>query len=362
MGAGVGNTTDAGVTFGYSMDTKPMKSEDAMTTLDIGRLVIDQEIKGLEALRHHLNDTFTAAVTVLSQVKGHVITTGMGKSGIIARKIAATLASTGTPAFFIHPAEASHGDLGLITKDSALLVLSNSGNTKELHDILEYTRRLSLPLIALTRREGSVLTELATVEIVIPNIPEACPNGLAPTTSTTMMVALGDALAVALLKLRKFTPQDYLQFHPGGTLGRNLLRVEEFMHGGDALPLVYEQAKLQEVLRVMNEKKFGCVGVVNQHGVLVGIITDGDLRRHLTGNVGVLEEAVARSDDDAASPPITAALLMTENPKVIRAKALLVEAVAKMSQHAITSFFIVNEDHHPQGLLHIHDCLKAGFR
>ncbi len=314
--------------------------------LKAGKEVLLQERSGLDALQKDLGDGFVRAVKVLSKVKGHVALTGMGKSGIVARKIASTMASTGTPSFFIHPAEASHGDLGLITKDDALIALSNSGKTKELHDLLEYARRLNIPLIAITRRSNTIMSDIAHVELVVPEIPEACPNGLAPTTSTTMMMALGDAIAVCLLKLRDFSASDFRQLHPGGNLGRNLLRVQEFMHTGNTLPLVKKTDPMIKILSEITTKRMGCAGVVDEDGHLIGIITDGDLRRNML-------------DIDLAKA--VAVDIMTPNPKTIRPQALVAEAVAKMNENSITCFFIL-ENEVPVGLLHIHDCLSAGFR
>ncbi len=317
-----------------------------LNILSLARLVLSQEADGLRALEVHLDNSFISTIEILRSVTGHIVLTGMGKSGIIARKIASTLSSTGTPAIFIHPAEASHGDLGLITKQDAVIALSNSGNTKELHDLLEYSRRLDIPLIAITRQSSSTLTELATEELIIPNTPEACPNGLAPTTSTTMMMALGDALAICLLKLRQFSAEDFQQLHPGGNLGRNLLRVRDFMHTYHAIPLVSETASMKKILDEISIKKFGCTGVINEKGEIIGIITDGDLRRKILTPI---------------FSNITASEVMTENPRVIRSKALLAEAVGKMNEQSITSLFVV-EKRIPVGLLHIHDCLRAGFR
>ncbi len=271
-----------------------------------------------------------------------MIVTGMGKSGHIARKIAATLASTGMPAQFVHPGEASHGDLGMVAPGDVVIALSNSGKTPELADIIAYTRRRSIPLIAITARAGSPLDEAADVTLVLPDVGEACPMGLAPTTSTTMMLALGDALAVALLERNGFTASHFRDFHPGGTLGRKLLRVSELMHVGDELPLCAADTIMSEAILIMTEKTFGCVGVVGEGGELLGIITDGDLRRHM--------------ESDLLTQ--TAVEVMTPSPKTIAPQALAAEAVGSMNANSITSLFAV-EDGRPVGIVRLHDCLRA---
>jgi arabinose-5-phosphate isomerase len=307
-----------------------------------GRAVLSQEIAGLEALSASLGDDFARAVSLLALIRGRVIVTGMGKSGHIARKIAATMASTGTPAHFVHPGEASHGDLGMITKEDAVLALSNSGETAELSDIIAYCKRFTIPLIAMVRRQSSMLVEAADVAMVLPEIPEASPVS-APTTSTTMMLALGDAIAVALLERKGFTRDDFSTFHPGGKLGKAFIRVRDLMHGASELPLIGHEAAMQEALLAMTAKRFGCVGVTNESGALVGIVTDGDLRRHMKPD---LLSARVRE-------------VMTASPLSIRPHALAVEALGLMNQRAVTSLFVV-EDSKPVGILHIHDCLRAG--
>jgi arabinose-5-phosphate isomerase len=268
----------------------------------------------------------------------------MGKSGHVARKIAATLASTGTPAQFVHPAEASHGDLGMIAASDAVLALSNSGDTAELGDIVAYAARFRIPLVAMTRRAPSVLAEAADVALVLPATEEACPLGLAPTTSTTMMLALGDAIAVALLERKGFSSEDFKVFHPGGRLGRRLLRVADIMHGGSAVPLVPRGAPMSEAVLVMTAKSFGCVGVT-EAGRLAGIVTDGDLRRHMESDL------LARAVEE----------VMTASPKTIGPGALAAEALGIMNERAITSLMVVDEERRPLGILHIHDCLRAGI-
>jgi arabinose-5-phosphate isomerase len=312
--------------------------------IDAARRVLRAEIAGLEALVTELNGSFAKAVECLAGVRGRVTVTGMGKSGHIARKIAATLSSTGTPAQFVHPGEASHGDLGMIAENDAVLALSNSGDTAELAAIVGFTKRFRIPLIAMTRRNGSSLAEAADITLLLPAVGEACPLGLAPTTSTTMMMALGDALAVALLERRGFSTDDFQVLHPGGQLGRQLLRVQDIMHGGAAAPLVSRDTGMSEAILVMTAKSFGCVGVTNEAGKLVGIVTDGDLRRHM-------------GDDLLRS---TVGAVMNATPKTIRPQALAAEALGQMNAQAITSLFVIDDAHRPLGILHIHDCLRAG--
>jgi arabinose-5-phosphate isomerase len=313
--------------------------------IDAARRVLRTEIAGLEALVADLDGSFTAAVERLAQVRGRVAVTGMGKSGHIARKIAATFSSTGTPAQFVHPAEASHGDLGMIADGDAVLALSNSGDTAELADIVAYTRRFRIPLLAMTRGDGSTLAEAADVTLLLPASAEACPMGLAPTTSTTMMIALGDALAVALLERKGFSAGDFQVLHPGGQLGQKLLRVADIMHDGNAVPLVHRNTVMAEAILVMTTKSFGCVGVTDDSGKLLGIVTDGDLRRHM--------------GDDLLRLPVDQ--VMSGRPKTIRPQALAAEALGLMNAAAITSLFAVDEKGRPLGILHIHDCLRAGI-
>ncbi len=313
--------------------------------IDAARRVLRTEIAGLEALVAGLDGAFAAAVELLAKVKGRVTVSGMGKSGHVARKIAATFASLGTPAQFVHPGEASHGDLGMIAENDAVLALSNSGDTAELAAIVGYTRRFRIPLIAMTRRHGSSLAEAADVKLLLPASAEACPMGLAPTTSTTMMMALGDALAVALLERQGFSTSDFQRLHPGGQIGRQLLRVAEIMHGEDAVPLVRSGTAMAEAILVMTTKSFGCVGVTDDAGTLIGIVTDGDLRRHMSdGLLGVAVDTV-----------------MSARPKTIRPQALAAEALGLMNALSITSLFAVDEEQRPLGILHIHDCLRAGI-
>lgn len=312
------------------------------------RAVLAAEAAGLAALAESLDGAFSEAVARLAAIEGRVVVSGMGKSGHIARKIAATLASTGTPALFVHPAEASHGDLGMIVPGDAVLLLSNSGETPELADLIAHCRRFALLLIAITAEPGSTLARQADLVLLLPKVPEACPMGLAPTTSTTMQLALGDALAVALLRRRGFTAADFRRFHPGGRLGVRLKRVADLMHTGEAVPLVSPSTRMDETLLVMTEKRFGCAGVVDERGRLVGIITDGDLRRAMGADL------LARRAGE----------IMTPSPRTIAPHALAAEALHQMSGRtpAITALFVVEPEGEgrPVGIIHIHDLLRAG--
>ena len=314
------------------------------TDLDVARRVIRAEIRGLEGLAEVLDDRFESAVTACAEVQGRIIVSGIGKSGHVGRKIAATLASTGTPAQFVHPVEASHGDLGMIGSDDLILALSNSGETSELADIVAYSRRFEIPLIAITGDARSTLADAADIVLLLPPAAEACPMGLAPTTSATMMMTLGDALAIALLERKRFSSSDFRLFHPGGRLGRRLLRVRDIMHGGEEIPLVSPDALMSDAILVMTAKSFGCVGVCDAGGRLIGVITDGDLRRHM--GASLLERTVAE--------------IMHRRPKTITATALAMDALALMNRFAITSLFVFDEDERPIGFLHMHDCLRAG--
>ncbi len=313
--------------------------------LATARRVIAIEARGLAALSASLGDSFADAVELILKTKGRVIVSGMGKSGHIGRKIAATLASTGTPAHYVHPAEASHGDLGMVTEADVALVLSNSGETPELSDIIAHTRRFSIPLIGVASRPDSTLLRQSDVAIVLPQAEEACGTGIVPTTSTTMTLALGDALAVALMEHRHFTPEHFRTFHPGGKLGAKLLKVADLMHVGEAVPLVPEATPMSEALLVMSQKGFGVVGVTNVGGRLVGIVTDGDLRRHMAG---LLDR--------------TAGEVMTRDPRTIGPGQVAESAVALMKDRKITCLFVVEPDVDgaAAGILNIHDCLRAG--
>ena len=308
--------------------------------------VLGLAAEGLEALAASLDARFDRALDLLSRIDGRVVVTGMGKSGHVARKIAATLASTGTPALFVHPAEASHGDLGMIAGRDAVIALSNSGGTPELAHIVRHAKRFRLPVVAVTGRAESALADAADVALVLPRVAEACPLGLAPTTSTTMMLALGDALAVALLERRGFTASDFHALHPGGQLGQQLRRVAELMHREKELPLVPGGARMKEAILEMTAKSLGCVGIVDAGGALAGIITDGDLRRHMAPDL--LDQPVEQ--------------VMTRTPRTIRPQATIAEAIGLMTAkdlRPVTSLFVV-EGGRPVGLLHMHDCLRAG--
>jgi arabinose-5-phosphate isomerase len=283
------------------------------------------------------------ALDILHAVTGRVIVTGMGKSGHVARKIAATMASTGTPAQFVHPAEASHGDMGMVTSADAVLALSNSGETAELNDLIAYSRRWRIPLIGITSRRQSTLGNAADVTLALPPTGEAGALGLAPTSSTTMMLALGDALALGLLEAKGFSAEDFHQFHPGGKLGQKLLRVIDLMHKDAEIPLVEEVTPMSLALIEMTSKTFGCVGVTSAAGDLIGIITDGDLRRHMGADL--LGQKVGD--------------VMTARPLTITAQALAAEAVRIMNEKSITSLFVVDTAK-PAGIIRLHDCLRAG--
>ena len=312
--------------------------------LAVARRVIRAEIEGLEQLGRTLDAAFGAALDLCTAARGRLIVTGIGKSGHVARKIAATLASTGSPAQFVHPAEASHGDLGMIGIEDAIVALSNSGESDEMAAIIAYSRRFRIPLIAITGGARSTLAEAADAVLLLPRAAEACPMGLAPTTSTTMMMAVGDALAIALLERKGFSPDDFQLFHPGGRLGRRLLRVSDIMHAGDNVPLVSPDAPMSEAILVMSAKSFGCVGVRGEDGRLVGVITDGDLRRHMD------DRLLAR----------TVGEVMHRDPKFVTAAQLAAEALGLMNRFAITALFVVDDRLRPTGFLHMHDCLRAG--
>jgi arabinose-5-phosphate isomerase len=322
---------------------KPLPKTAFDADLAEARRVLDLEAKGVRALAAVLDERFVQVLDVLSGTKGRVVVTGMGKSGHIARKIAATLASTGTPALYVHPGEASHGDLGMIAAADSVIALSNSGETPELSDIVAHTRRHSIPLIAITGKRGSALERAADLTLVLPRVAEACPLDLAPTTSTTVMLVLGDAIAVALLKRRGFSEEDFQALHPGGQLGRRFIAVADIMHTGDAVPLVAAGTRMADALVTMTAKSFGCVGILDATGKLAGVITDGDLRRHM--DRGLVER--------------TASEVMTARPQTIQPGALAAQAVRIMNDKKITSLFVV-EGGRPVGILHIHDCLRAG--
>ena len=319
---------------------------DAIEHADLAaaRRVVSQESRALARLSEALTGRFVDATKIFAVTQGRIVVSGMGKSGHIANKIASTFASTGAPALFVHPAEASHGDLGMITDADTLLLLSNSGETPELADLLNYAKRFRIPLVAIVGKAPSTLADAATVALVLPDEPEAGTLGLAPTTSTIMMLALGDALAVALLERKGLTAEDFKLYHPGGKLGRRLVWVADIMHAGDSLPLVRADAAMAEALIVMTAKRLGCVGAIDGEGALVGIVTDGDLRRHM--DAGLLQEPVSE--------------IMSVDPVTIHSGALGAEAVHLMNQCQITNIFVV-EGKRPVGVVHIHDCLRVGL-
>lgn len=316
------------------------------TFIDSARLTIGHEAEALKALSASLDDRFSTAVERILTTEGRVIVTGMGKSGHIAKKIAATLASTGTPAHFVHPAEASHGDLGMIGKADVVLALSNSGEAPELANLLAYTRRFNILLIAITSRIEGTLGKQSDICLLIPQLGEACGYGVVPTISTTMTLALGDALAIALMQARGFTSEHFRDFHPGGKLGARLSKVGDLMHRGDDLPLVGIDTPMSEALITISQKGFGVVGVTDEAGHLVGIVTDGDLRRRMDGLLS-----------------LKAGDVMTADPQTIAPDAMAESAVATMNTRKITCLFVTQEGNGgtPTGILHIHDCLRAGI-
>jgi arabinose-5-phosphate isomerase len=315
--------------------------------LESARKTLKTETDGLKALdlalTGELGKSFQEALAMISAAPGRVVVTGMGKSGHIGTKLAATLASTGTPAFFVHPAEASHGDLGMVTADDVILALSWSGETSELKSTVFYSRRFRVPLIAMTSRADSTLASAADIALVLPKTEEACPHGLAPTTSSMIQLALGDALAIALLESRGFSADDFRNFHPGGSLGASLMRVAEIMHTGDAVPLVRSGEPMQAAVDEISEKNYGCVGIVDDAGRLVGIITDGDIRRRLA------DDLMKRTVDE----------VMTRKPKVVQPDTLLASALEHLNSASITALMVVDNGR-PVGLVHMHDLLRVG--
>lgn len=304
---------------------------------------ITKEIESLKVLEDNLDDTLTKILDLMQGAQGRIVFTGMGKSGIIGKKIVSSLASTGTPSFFIHPAEASHGDLGMLTSEDVVFAISNSGESKELADILNYSKRFGIPLIGITKNLESTLGKACNYVLKIPSTGEACPLGLAPTSSTTATLVIGDILTVALMERKCFTKTDFNQRHPGGKLGSVLLKVSDLMHSGSDLPILGEQVSMQEALLEMTSKRLGCVGFVNSIGELIGILTDGDLRRCLSSNC-LQDKAVE---------------VMTKNPKIIMPYSMATEAIKIMNEKKITNLFVV-ENNKPVGVIHIHDCLNNG--
>ncbi|NLI26906.1 MAG: KpsF/GutQ family sugar-phosphate isomerase [Acetobacter sp.] len=335
------------------MNATPSPNFENCMAAAVARRVIEQERCGLLALAEAFRDesplstAFAKAVNLIATLNGRVVITGIGKSGHIGRKIQATLSSTGTPALFVHPAEASHGDLGMVTANDAIIALSSSGESSELADILTHSKRFALPLIAVTTRAESTLGRAADIILLMPSVAEACPMGLAPTTSSLMQLALGDALAVALIERRGFTAGDFGTFHPGGRLGAHLRRVRDLMRTDDALPLVRELMPLRDVIVEMTHKALGCVGVVDAGGSrLLGIITDGDLRSALDRDL-----STTQAQD-----------IMNVHPLTVRADILGAEALRMMNDRPrpITSLFVLDENGCPEGIVHIHDLLRAG--
>ncbi len=306
--------------------------------------VIDEEIEGIKRLKESLDENFVKAVDLLYNCKGKVIVTGIGKSGHIARKIASTLASTGTPAHFLHPSEALHGDLGVIDKNDVVIAISNSGESAEVIQLIPYIKLLGVPLIAITNRKNSTLAKYSDVHLFLNVEKEACPLRLAPTTSSTVTLVLGDALAMVLLELRGFTEKDFALRHPAGVLGRKLRLVKDLYHTGDEVPIVYEDTPMKDVVIEMTAKGFGATAVVNKEGKLVGIITDGDLRRFVKRG-GSFERDKAK---DA----------MTRNPKTAKPDEMAMEALRRMEEHKITVLIVVDDENRPIGIIHLHDILR----
>ena len=330
-------------------EPKPsVRTEEDARIINAAVRAVNAECKGLQDLLSALGDgmghVFADVVRLILSLQGRVILSGMGKSGHVARKIAATLASTGTPSFYVHPAEASHGDMGMITNKDAVLMISNSGETPELAPMIQYVRRRSIPLIAMTARANSALAKEADYTLLLPKSPEACSIGLAPTTSTTMQMALGDALAVTLAELKGLTKEEFHSFHPGGNLGALLQHLRDIMHTGKELPLAGPETPMREALLVMTGHRFGTLGIVDDKGRLIGIITDGDLRRAMEQNPDLLSR--------------TAGEIMTKNPKTLPPDTLAVAALDFLNRNKITVVFVVDDADRPIGIVHVHDLLR----
>ena len=309
--------------------------------IKIAKKVINTEISGLKILSKKINNNFVKAVNILKKIRGKIIVTGVGKSGIIAKKIASTLSSTGSPSQFIHSTEASHGDLGMINRNDAVLAFTFSGKTTELNDIFFYTKEKKIPLIIVSSKSNSKLDNVSNICIEISNLKEACPLNLAPTTSTTAMLALGDAIAISLMTYKNFTKKNFYSYHPGGQLGKKLLLVKDVMHTGNKLPLIKENVLMTKAIIEMTKKRLGCLGVTNNNNRLIGIITDGDLRRHM-GNE-ILKEKSSK--------------IMTKKPKTVDQNIFAIEALEIMKKNKITQVF-VTKNNKPIGILHIHDCIE----
>jgi len=329
------------------MLSRQIKRFDAASAIASAARTLSTEQAALaalaEALDNGLSESFAEAVEMIARISGRVIVTGVGKSGHIGTKIAATLASTGTPTFFVHPVEANHGDLGMIAPDDAIIALSWSGESAELKGIVAYARRFSIPLIAMTSGSRSALARESSVVLCLPKVQEACPHGLAPTSSTLVQLAAGDALAIALLEARGFTPDHFRTFHPGGQLGAKLTRIGDIMHTGERMPLVSSGTGMREAILEISRKGFGCVGITNGEGALIGIVTDGDLRRHMDSDL------LAMSVDE----------VMTHAPKTIKPDTLAAAALQMINSSAITTLMVV-ENGRPVGIVHLHDLLRIG--
>ncbi len=336
------------------MSQPSKETNDNMTNDDlaIGIKTIQIEAEGLTKLAESLDDNFTQAVEIIHNMKGQrlgrLIIAGIGKSGHISKKLVATLASTGTPSFFVHPGEASHGDLGMVTKNDVVLMISNSGENPELSDLIQYTKRFGIPLIGMTSKRDSSLAKHSDILLLMPVMPEACPNGLAPTTSTTMTLALGDALAVALLERMKLTPEQFGVFHPGGKLGKRLMHVSEIMHAIEDVPIINSQATMDQAILLLTSHNLGCVIVSDDGKTLSGVITDGDLKRHMSAKL--LEQPVHE--------------IMSASPKTIKSDDLAVQALNIMTKtqgQYITSLVATDKDGHICGLIRLQDCLQIGI-
>ena len=312
--------------------------------LEEAKRVLSNESNAIKQLAKSLGKNYVDAIDKLDNVKGRVIFTGIGKSGHVARKMASTFSSTGVPSYFVHPSEASHGDLGIIDRSDAVVVISNSGETPEISDLVEYTKRHKIPLITITSNLDSLIAEQSDIALLLPKVKEACPMGLAPTTTTTMTMALGDAMAINLMTRRNFSANDFKLRHPGGKLGKQLLKVSDIMHKEDEVPVTKKDSLMSDVIIQMTTKSFGCVAVLDERQLLAGIITDGDLRRHMS------DKLLQQLAED----------VMTPGPKSIRPIALASEAVAVMNELEITNLF-VTEKKSVVGIIHIHDCLRAGI-
>lgn len=296
------------------------------------------------ALSDGLADPFRSAIELIGGISGRVIVTGVGKSGHIASKLAATFASTGTPSFFVHPVEANHGDLGMIMREDVVIAISKSGEAAELRGVVDFTQRFSIPLIAITTGAQSTLARVADVLLLLPDVQEACPHGLAPTTSAVLQLAIGDALAVALLEARGFTANDFRMFHPGGKLGASLTHVRDIMHTGDLVPLVALGTSMPDAVKTLSHKRFGCVGVIDGDGRLCGIVTEGDMARNLARDLSVLDV------DD----------VMTRDPKVVKETVLATSAMVMLNKHNVSALIVIDDDRRPIGIVHFHDLLRIG--